>query len=75
MRGSYSWLNTTRLYTFNVKFGTLGVLMRMYMMVTFIPTKRWTLTLPKFDEPFGVWFRFERFLGTCVGRCEGRTFG
>jgi hypothetical protein len=37
--------------------------------------KRWTLTLPKFDEPFGVRFHFERFLGTDVGRCEGHTLG
>ena len=33
----------------------------MYMMVTFVPTKRWTLTLPRLDKPFGVWFHFERF--------------
>jgi hypothetical protein len=38
-------------------------------------TKRWTLTLPKFDEPFGARFHFERFLGTDVGRCEGHTLG
>jgi hypothetical protein len=36
----------------------------MYTMATSISTKRWTLTLPKFDEPFGVRFHFERFLGT-----------
>jgi hypothetical protein len=30
-------------------------------------TKRWTLTLLKFDEPFGVRFHFERFLETDVG--------
>ena len=47
----------------------------MYTMATSVSTKRWTLTLPKFDEPFGVWFHFERFLGIGVGRCEGRTFG
>jgi hypothetical protein len=29
--------------------------------------ERWTLTLPKFDEPFGVRFHFKRFLGTDVG--------
>ena len=34
----------------------------MYMMVTCIPTKRWTLTLPKFDEPFSVQFHFEKIL-------------
>jgi hypothetical protein len=39
----------------------------LYTMATSVSTKRWTLTLPKFDEPFGVWFRFERFLGTDVG--------
>ena len=36
----------------------------IYTMATSVSTKRWTLTLPKFDEPFGVWFHFERFLGT-----------
>jgi hypothetical protein len=30
-------------------------------------TKRWTFTLSKFDEPFGVRFYFERFLRTDVG--------
>ena len=51
----------TTLYTSHVEFGTLRVFMRMYMMVTSVPTKRWTLTLPKFDEPFGVRFHFENF--------------
>ena len=50
----------TTLYTSHVEFGTLRVFMRMYMMVTSVPTKRWTLTLPKFDEPFGVLFHFEK---------------
>ena len=54
---------------------TPRVYMCMYMMVTDTSTRRWTLTSPKFDEPFGVRFHFERFLGTGVGRCEGRTFG
>ena len=50
----------------------------LYTMVTIVSTKRWTLTLPKFDEPFGIRFHFERFfyfyfLGIDVGRCEGRT--
>jgi hypothetical protein len=36
----------------------------MYIMATNVSTKRWTLTLPKFDEPFSVRFHFERFLGT-----------
>ena len=58
----------TTLYTSHVEFGTLRVFMRMYMMVTSVPTKRWTLTLPKFDEPFGVRFHFEKilFLGGTV---------
>jgi hypothetical protein len=47
----------------------------MYTMVANVPTKRWTLTLPKLDEPFGVRFHFGRFLGTDVGQCEGRAFG
>ena len=47
----------------------------MYTMATSVSMKRWTLTLPKFDEPFGVRFHFETFLGTDVGRCEGCTFG
>jgi hypothetical protein len=33
----------------------------MYMMVTNASTKRLTLTLPKFDEPFGARFHFEKF--------------
>ena len=36
----------------------------MYTMATSVSMKRWTLTLTKFDEPFGVRFHFERFLGT-----------
>ena len=28
---------------------------------TDLSTKRWTFTLSKFDEPFGVRFHFERF--------------
>jgi hypothetical protein len=36
--------------------------MCMYMMVTSVPTKRWTLTLPKLDEPFGARFFFFFFL-------------
>jgi chorismate-pyruvate lyase len=35
--------------------------MTLYIMATSVPTKRWTLTLPKIDEPFGVRFHFERF--------------
>jgi hypothetical protein len=41
--------------------------MTLYTMVTIVPTKRWTLTLPKIDEPFGVQFHFERFFGN---RCR-----
>ena len=37
--------------------------MCMYMMITGASTKRWTLTLPKFDKPFGPWFHFEKILG------------
>ena len=33
----------------------------MYTMATSVSTKRWTLTLPKFGEPFGVQFHFEKF--------------
>ena len=33
----------------------------MYTMVTHVSTKRWTLTLLKFDKPFGVRFHFENF--------------
>ena len=33
----------------------------MYTMATSVSTKRWALTLPKFDEPFGVRFHFEIF--------------
>ena len=34
-----------------IELETLGVFMFMYMMITGISTKRWTLILPKFDEP------------------------
>ena len=34
----------------------------MYTMATNVSTKGWTLTLTKFNEPFGVWFHFENFL-------------
>jgi hypothetical protein len=39
----------------------------LYTMVTNVSTKRWTLTLLKFDEPFGVRFHFEKFRGN---RCR-----
>ena len=47
----------------------------MYTMVTETSTGRWTLTLLKFDEPFGPRLHFEKILGTDVGRCEGLTLG
>ena len=49
----------------------------MYTMATNVSTKRWTLTLPKFDEPFGVRFHFEKKkkFGNRVSRCEGHTLG
>jgi hypothetical protein len=50
----------TTLYTSHVEFGTLKGFMRMYMMLTGVPTKRYTLTLPKLDEPFGARFHFEK---------------
>ena len=30
------------------------------IMATSVSTKRWTVTLPKFDEPFGIRFQFEK---------------
>jgi hypothetical protein len=48
----------------------------MYTMATNVSTKRWTLTLPKFDEPFGVQFHFEIFFfGNRISRCEGHALG
>ena len=44
-----------------IKLETLGAF--MYMIVKNASTKRWTLTLPKFDEPFGARFHFENFCG------------
>ena len=41
-----------------VELETLGVFMCMCMTVTGASTKRWTLTLPKFDEPFGARYHF-----------------
>ena len=38
----------------------------MYTMVMDASIRRWTLTLPKFDEPFGQRFHFEKFLGEPV---------
>ena len=42
-----------------IELETLGAF--MCMMVTSASMKRWTLTLPKFDEPFGARFHFENF--------------
>ena len=42
-----------------VELETLGAF--MYMMVITASMKRWTVTLPKFDEPFGARFHFEKF--------------
>ena len=51
-----------------VKLETLRAFMCMYMMVMDTSTRRWTLTLPKFDESFSPRFHFERiFLGN---RCR-----
>ena len=38
-------------------------------------TKRWTFTLPKFDESFSIRFYFERFLRTDVSWYESHTLG
>jgi hypothetical protein len=58
-----------------IELGTPRVYTCMYITVMDSSSKRWTFTLSKFDEPFGVWFHFERFLRTGVGWCEGRTLG
>ena len=65
--------NNTTLYIPRRVRNFLGFLC-LYTMVANVPTKRWTLTLPKLDEPFGVRFHFGRFLGTNVCQYEGRTF-
>jgi hypothetical protein len=44
-----------------IDLGTLRVYMYMYTMVIDTSTRRWALTLPKFDEPFGPRFHFENF--------------
>ena len=46
-----------------IELETPRVYMRMYMMVMDASTRRWTLTLPEFDEPFGSRFHFEKFFG------------
>ena len=65
--------NNTTLYIPRRVRNFLGFLC-LYTIVAIVPTKRWTLTLRKLDEPFGVRFHFGRFLGTNVGQYEGRTF-
>jgi hypothetical protein len=42
----------------------------VYTIAINASTKRWTLTLPKFDEPFGVRFYFERFFFFFENRCR-----
>ena len=59
----------------HVELETLRAFMCMCMMVTDASARRWTLTLPKFDELFGPRFHFEKFLGNRHGWCEGRTLG
>jgi hypothetical protein len=44
-----------------IELGFLKVYIHMYTMVMDSSTKRWTFILPKFDEPFGARFYFERF--------------
>ena len=51
----------------------LRVFMCMHIMVTNASTRRWTLTPPKFDEPFDPRLHFEIFGGTDIGWCEGHT--
>ena len=46
-----------------IELGTLRVYTCMYTMVMDTSTRRWTLTLPKFDEHFGPQFHFEKFWG------------
>ena len=47
----------------HIELETLRVYTCMYTMVMDTSTRRWTLTLPKFDEPFGPRFHFEKFWG------------
>jgi hypothetical protein len=47
----------------HIELETLRVYTCMYMMVMDASTRRWLFTLPKFDEPFGPQFHFEKFLG------------
>ena len=50
--------------------------LRVFMYMMDKSTKRWALTLLKIDELFGIRFHFfEKFLGTDVSWCEGRTLG
>ena len=60
---SYSWLNIMGGYLHSyTEFRTFMV--RTYMDLS---TKRWTSTLSKFDEPFGVRFHFWKIFGN---RCR-----
>jgi hypothetical protein len=42
---------------------TLYIAIEFWKLLGFtsVSTERWTLTLPKFDEPFGIRFHFKRF--------------
>ena len=56
---SYSWLTDKTMGKYlhsNIELRTLRVHTCMDSL-----TERWTFTLSKFDEPFGVRFHFERF--------------
>ena len=56
---SYSWLNLMGEYLHSyTEFRTLRV-----RTCTDLSTKRWTFTLSKFDEPFGIRFHFWKIFG------------
>jgi hypothetical protein len=55
-----------------IESGTLRAYTCMY--TTDKSTKRWTFTLPKLTS-LSAFSSIERFLGTGVGWCEGRTLG
>ena len=46
-----------------IELETPRVYVCMYTMVMAMSMRRWTLTSPKFDEPFGLWFHFQKFRG------------
>ena len=47
----------------HIELETPRVYVCMYTMVMAMSMRRWTLTSPKFDEPFGLWFHFQKFRG------------